>query len=306
MSAGKSWFEHKPSNLTKIIGVGIPAGYVDYISNRIKKSNLNNSRSFKFNNQDLVKINVFLHSNENPEIIFKPLSFIFDISLFVEQPYGNTNLNQNTNFFEFARQNVVLSDYTLSVKKPVLLADFFNNEKYSTLTNQEKESIFWNHLESFILSSQINLQTGFQFSEKTFPADERVRLQNNSSQQTALLTRYFKEVRNITNINNVSNNTNPLIFDEIKLFKFGTEPTDNSVTTPKVFDRVFSIFVDLEKFEIDAESTNSTDIGREKYQSQQFQAKIISPNEGRNKFLSRRQNSSLIFDDLMLTVEPIL
>jgi hypothetical protein len=308
MSAGKSWFEHKPSNLTKIIGVGIPAGYVDYISNRISKSKLNNSRSFKFNNQDLIKINVFLHSNENPEIIFKPLSFIFDISLFVEQPYGNINLNQNTNFFEFARQNIVLSDYSLSVKKPVLLADFYNNEKYSSLTDQEKESIFWNHLDSFILSSQLNLQTGFQFSEKSFPADERLSRQNSSSssQQTSLLTRYFKEVRNITNINNVSNNINPLILDEVKLFKFGTESIDNNITIPKIFDRVFSIFVDLEKFEIDVESTNSTDVGREKYQSQQFQKKIVSPNEGRNKFLSRQQNGSLIFDDLMLTVEPIL
>jgi len=303
MSAGKSWFEHKPSNLTKIIGVGIPAGYVDYISNRIIKSKLNNLKSFKFNNKDLIKINVFLHSNENPEIIFKPLSFIFDISLFVEQPYGNTNLNQNTNFFEFARQNIVLSDYSLSIKKPVLLSDFSNSEKYTILTDEEKESIFWNHLESFVLSSQLNLQTGFQFSEKLFSTEETNNNQNNFA-QTALLTRYFKEVRNITNINNVENNTNPLILDEIKLFKFGTEQIDNTITTPKIFDRVFSIFVDLEKFEIDVEATNTTEVGREKYQSQQFQTKIISL--GRNKFLSRQQNGSLIFDDLMLTVEPIL
>lgn len=222
----------------------------------------------------LIKIKVFKKTQQFDDIIFKPQTFIFDMDL-------------------FAKDNEQI--YSFFVKNNFTKDQIKNINRYSIyLTNDEKDQMVNNHIKSKKINDFIELMTGLVLNESGF--GNKVFLPSNNIEQ--FVKNYFNLIEkpipqtnlNIYDwLNEKTNNSNlTLLKNEVDLTLNLFERFE-AFSTKKMFDRLFSIPIDLNSFEVDIQKTNENEFGR----------KMLPL----YKSVERKFENDFIFDDYFVIVE---
>lgn len=308
------------STLTKlkIMSVGIPFGFVDNIQDFVKKSEFN-AGSIESKNFDIVNVKVYKRDNRFPELVFKPFEIKFDLSLFqnlqlLDQAKAEPgdyyfNLENRLRVFEISNSNNIT---------PVSLEDLQEDERYSKFSRREIENIFENTIRSLIYSQYIRLVTGFSITEEQFPQQEIRNFHNVDTNVQNLILLYlndilgkevpqqsFEELLNNPQVDRQSKD----IIRTVSLGGglFNTGHIRDKILKPKMFDRVLHfIFDPIRNFELDIETTESTESGRRALNQNQIQNQLEEiPNQG--TFLRARESTQeYVFDDYFVTIETVL
>jgi hypothetical protein len=297
--------------------------------------------SLEVESADLVTLKIYRRDPEFSDIIFKPQTFLFDLSRFV------TLSGQVTNERLFAKvvdQNFLLTDITgeAGIGVSDSLGDFKAHSEYNLLTDEQKLEVFENHIIDRLLRLYIKLLTGMNLSEFTFIANEDLLITREVDPEvkeileriaqvideptTSAITGAVARGGSLSNvlITNFANNLSPPASIRTTLGLKGfrdrdrttnSDANDSSVSTeeeseeeieqvadpvleaqfkrllnslffraseqkirveqPKLFERIFSIPVDPDDFEIDIELTESTPNGEAALNSLSFKSCII-------------------------------
>lgn len=317
----------------RLLTVGIPAGFSKNLADRINGSNLTND-SFRRNKaNDVIYINVYKRSLEFPEIIFKPQKFIFDMALF---PNGYKNLGiQATDNFDSVLQRVTLLDYD-SFKQPITVTveSIVNNDKYYFLANtQVKRAMVENHVLSDLFSQYIRFLTTMKLDEDTFVNTASMTYQNLSLGAGSDLTPQFAELvrRYLIAKRTQDIRTNPSLSplpdvpiedmlqsqtvdqstkDTLQLLKFGNvafkvENALAQLLSPKLFDRIFTIPLNIDGFDIDYARTTATQTGRDFFQKDFVQRRLDPRAPAGTYRFKPRTIRDTVFEDYFVTIELV-
>ena len=298
-------------NRIKLLSVGIPRGFIDKVSNRVTKSQLN-STSFTFNQTDLVYLNVYNRSEEFDDLVFKPQKFLFDLGVFYT-PLSNLGINALATFDQTLQRNIVLEDYSELIKTHVTMANIASLNKYSALTAAERTAMFKNHVVSGLLGLYSVLTTGLKFSEESYLIqDVDLEVDSANAAIERIVRRYFQEIvrkplpsgglKDILSNPTFTNQEK----DELSLLIYGNntfKPTivETKILAPKLFDRVFTVPLNVDHFELDVVATNRTESGRRSYMSSRVQSAIRTTADGK-KYIDRPADS-IVFDDFFVSVD---
>jgi len=169
-------FKGSRSENLKILTVGIPAGFSNSFSSEVSITEENANKILN-KQSDVISINVYKRSIEFEDIVFKPQSFIFELSRFVTRPKINKNKIVSTNYVEFLNnQSISLTrDFSaFGEDENQNKEDFFENKEYSFLTKSQKENLAINHVESFILGMYLRLLIGISTDENDFLVNDEL------------------------------------------------------------------------------------------------------------------------------------
>jgi hypothetical protein len=299
----------------KILTVGIPAGFSENLSDRVSRTAVSDT-NFKDKQFDVVKILVYKRDARFDDIVFKPQEFIFDLSLFPIKKMLPASLQSPTVNYNSIIQRATFRDYESIVnKKEVTLMTLRADSKYEFLSDSQKTQMMKNHLESELWSLYLRLISGLDISEEIFTETAYSKVGLQDQKVFDLITSYLKTVKGkqIPNQNVSAILRNPNLDQETKdtlrLFSYGnilfqSEFVNRRVIEPKLFDRIFHVPINVDKFEIDVETTLSTDSGRRVFTKEQVQNMIFESN-GRKFFYPRRRND-MVFEDYFVVIEANL
>lgn len=165
--ANEKFSSQKGHNI-RLLSVGIPLGFSQKLRERVKLDKVS-EKSFNPKQVDIIKVNVYKVDVEYQDIVFKPQSFLFELSRFVTK----TNENMPDVSVGFSMKDVLSAfrthDYSLQV--PVVSSEKNGeltnliSEQYSFLTQEQKIEITQNHTISYILELYVRLLTGVSVSE---------------------------------------------------------------------------------------------------------------------------------------------
>lgn len=263
---------------SKILTVGIPNGFIDNVKERLNKISAINGQEqivdFK-NETNVISINVYKKSLLNEEIIFKPQKFLFDLTLSVSD-YDKTIILDPTDTFENNNKflKFIENEDLLSIAKTK--QEVLRNEKYKFLNSQEKEMVIMNLIKSHLLSKYCYLSTGLEILEESFPL---VSYDFNVSDEFDTFLRLYLQTLNVPplsfeqvlNDQTIDQNIKDNVILIKKVFnEFDRETTDSIIFTPKTFDKIFNIVVDIKSFEIDTELTTPRTLENEQIKNRLF------------------------------------
>lgn len=300
---------------TKIISVGIPGGFSKQLSDRVQQSAINEN-TFRDKQFDVVAINVYKRDARFDDIVFKPQTFLFDLSLFPDSDFSYLQPRENETFSRILQRARVrdleqFSGFYSGAPTFRTIENIVNDDKYNFIPSAQKTELIRNHIQSSILQTYIRLLTGLRIEESTFTVRSVNRGSNFNQEFQNLVLKYLKEDlrKTIPNKPIMDILEDPNVDDEskdiLRLFTFGGvifEPTTfrNKVVTPKLFDRVFHIAFNTEQFEIDLELTNETQAGKNAM-SQNFVQERLIVNGGRT-YLRTKERNELAFEDYFVSI----
>ncbi len=174
---GENKYRSGAADNLKIMSVGIPTGFIDKMNNLIS---LGDVRTSRINNKerDVISINVYRKSIDFEDLVFKPISYIFELSRFVSKSTINQAGTSQRSDSRPAQQGITYTiDYSKGEKADLTyLRAFLEDEKYSFLSDERKKQLLNNHLESYILEEYIKLLTGISTSELDYYISENIML----------------------------------------------------------------------------------------------------------------------------------
>lgn len=261
-------------NKQKIITIGIPNGFLDAaLSAKLSKNNVAGD-SLNLEESDLINVKIY-RLGKNDGLIYNPISFKFDMSLF---PYGFDGAFRMTNGTAIVPQP---TDTYLNLLSRFKFYDFDETTEYrlvvpKTISDLERSDLFYatrrdyavevvnNLYTSFILDNYLNILTGLNFNEETFfdyQNDEINGLVNsiNSYVQNGTSLVNVKEMSSAHQdfLNFFTNRT------EQKLMLTLCNDVGRNVLKPKVYDRTFHVVFDPNKFSINVNATKQKPGGEE-------------------------------------------
>jgi hypothetical protein len=318
----------------RLLTVGIPSGFSKNLADRLVGSNLN-STSFQRNKDfDLVYVKVYKRSLEFPQIVFKPKRFLFDLSLF-PNGYNNLGIRPSENF-DSVLQRITLFDYqNFTNPTSVTLDSIVNNDKYSLIPDPTiRRSLFENHVLSDVFAAYIQALSTMKLNETTFVNTKsetwgRLSLGTNGTDLTPrfaeLVRRYLiaqrtREIRTNPALRPLpdlpiqemltSSAVDQGTKDTLKLLTFGNiafkpENALAQLLSPKLFERVFTIPLNVDDFEIDYEATTAPESGREFFEKRFFQNKLDQHAPRGTYRLKPRTVRDVVFEDYFVTIELV-
>lgn len=162
----------------RILTVGVPLGFAHHLQQKVNLSDAKKS-SFDDQQNDVICINVYKVDLENPDIVYRPLKFMFELSRFPAR--GKTFIKTNDTFgkglFESIRRfatrdgDQVFSEggtavqYIRSQKGEI---EAFNGSSYSFLSQRTKDDIYTNHVLSYLLGIYVKVMTGLSTADADF------------------------------------------------------------------------------------------------------------------------------------------
>ena len=313
MARPKFRAEHMADERMKLVSVGIPAGFSKQLSERITREEINKT-SFALKQFDVIKMNVYRRDARFDDIVFKPKTFIFDLSLFpTELGLRNSNPRQNENFDRVLRR-IALTDYeTLGNPESLEVLQFLKDKRYDFLSAREKMQMLDNHVQSFLLDLYINYMTGMKIREDSFLIKDVIPGDTLNGKLETLVRNYITDIfgESIPNQNISTILNNPEADDDVKdilrLTTFGSSIFEPEVLRQraigaKLFDRVFHLPVAIDHYEIDFDLTTSTESGRLALEKNYVQKRIITTPDGRQIFRDNNKND-VIFSDFFIAIE---
>jgi hypothetical protein len=299
----------------KLLTVGIPAGFSKNLSDRISRTAINET-NFNDKQFDVVSINVYKRDARFDDLVFKPKKFIFDLSLFPVKNFLPASLLDASVNFNTVVRDAILRDYeSLKNKKNVTLSDIRSNIKYNFLSPLQKFEMVRNHVQSSLLELYFRLIAGIRMNEETFSGTTFTKFDTQDEKVLNLIISFLKNVRgkDIPNqpISQLLSNPNldQETKDTLRLLSYGNiifqpEFIKRRILEPKLFDRVFHVPVGIDDFEIDVETTLSTESGKNTYSKNSVQNMIYDV-DGK-KYLQPRNRNDIIFEDYFVVIETNL
>lgn len=316
----------------RLLTVGIPSGFSKNLADRLTGTNLSLTSFQRNKESDLIYIKVYKRSLEFPQLVFKPKRFLFDLSLF---PGGYANIDtRSTENFDSVLQRVTLLDYQNFANPSALtLESVVNSDKYSSIPDLGvRRSMFENHVVSDVLTSYIQALTTMKLTESTFVNTAsstwtRLSLGQAGTDLTPrfaeLVRRYLisqraREIRDNPALRPLPDQTiqemlvNPSVDqgtkDTLKLLTFGNvafkpENALAELLSPKLFERVFTIPLNVDDFEIDYQATTAPESGREFFEKDFFRTRLDDHAPTGTYRLKPRTLRDVVFEDYFVTIE---
>lgn len=303
----------------RIVTVGLPAGISKKLSDRVQTNNTNLSSGFAKKQSDVVRINVYKRDARYSDIVFKPKTFLFDLSLFQSEQNVKDLEPRSSETFRQLTERAELTDYQQpGFTKSVTWNTIVDNPEYSFLTREQKREVIANHIQSRQLGNYLELVTAMKLREEAFVTDEDVTPGTNTSPTFDTLVRnYLTQKRNAGTIPNQNfagllenQNLLPDTQDVIRLATYGSlsfEPAllRQEIVQSRLFDRVFHIPVSTESFEVDLDMTVMTESGKRALRQNFVQNQLEETNTNSVVFKPIDPQTDIVFADFFVTVEPI-
>jgi hypothetical protein len=318
----------------KLLTVGVPSGFSKNLVERLNGSSINSANFQQNKDFDLVYVKVYKRSIEFPQIIFKPRKYMFDLSLFSNN-YANLDISPSENF-DNVLGRISLVDYqNPTAPTEITMENITTSNRYSLIpTTAGRQQMFKNHVLSDVFTAYMQSLTGMKMTETSFvntTSDTWKRLMRNTtsadlSPQFAELARRYLISQRTNEIRNnpalrplpdvsiqdmaISPNVDQGTKDTLKLLSFGNVAfkLGNALAemlSPKLFERVFTIPLNVDEFEIDYEATTSTENGREFFQKDFIQDRLDrSMPDGVFKF-KNRTSRDVVLEDFFVTMELV-
>lgn len=326
----------------KILSVGVPNKFIEHIKEKIKLTSLN-FNNLKKKQLDVVNFSVYKIDVEYDDIVFKPVKKLFELSRFVlknDRSYGPIKIDSS---LDQILSSIPTRDYSPTLSQISHLANgnqkffeaekssLFTSDQYDFLDDAQKKSILTNHIISFLLEVYIRQMTGMILSEYNFPLDNSEFFSVNSDliqqiTQTTIDKRLKRSVPLfeggdpiLTDVENIQIRHDIRTIDTLtKMSTVLSEPgfEGKKLLSPKLFDRVFHLFVDTDDFEIDLEETRKTEQGRELFKKLLNQGLILEINDNisknetnpvkRYKMVQRNiSENHVVFEKYFVTIETV-
>jgi len=302
----------------KILAIGIPAGFSRELADRINKGQIN-AQAFQEKQSDVVVANVYVRNMKFNDLVFKPLQYVFDLSLFATRK-------------DFVDCNAVNGESIGRILSRISLTDLENpfspqkidgvkiaaDPKYSFLNTQQKSDLIKNHVASYLLGVYIQFITGVKTTEEIFldPASPQKTL---TTKAKTILDTYvqqtFGTVPRQSSIKDilVSRNLPEKLKDAYRLLAYGSlvfceNEVRSRALTPKLFDRIFYVPVNTNNAEIDYTATMSTAVGRDTWKKLYTQSHIKTNPPGTSGadtkyYLDALDVDDFIINDMFVAVE---
>ena len=317
----------------KILSVGIPSGFSKSLADRLNAETLNTTAFQRTKSYDLIYVKVYRRSLEFPQIIFKPKRFMFDLSLF-SGGYAGLDIQPYHNFSSVV-QRVTLQDYqNFGAPSSITLANILNDNGYSIIPDPlTKKALFANHVVSDLLSAYMQALTTMKISEETFidvqsQTWRTLSLGNGTdlSPRFAELVRRYLIIKRTADIRSnpalrplpdlpiqnmlIDPNVDQGTKDTLKLLTFGNiafkpENAIAEMLSPKIFERVFNIPLNIDSFEIDYEATTGPQSGRELLANDFIQAKLDRTAPAGTYRFKPRTGKDAVIEDFFVTIELV-
>jgi hypothetical protein len=178
-------FVHDVGN-KNILTIGIPCGFVE----NLKQKFINNSIT-KIKQTDIIKINVYKSDVQQPDLIFKPLTFLFELSRFpvrnesllldlpmtsniqdVVKSLPTRDVLQNSkvtnDVISYGKLSSNISSLTKSINSEYSSQLAFDSQEYMFLTSDEKNELLINHTLSYMLELYIKALTDLNVGDYKF------------------------------------------------------------------------------------------------------------------------------------------
>lgn len=318
----------------RLLTIGIPSGFSKNLGDRLTGANLSSTSFQRNKNFDLVYVNVYKRSLEFPQVIFKPKKYLFDLSLF-PNGYNDLDIRPSENF-DSVLQRITLFDYqNFTNPTSVTMENIVDNDKYSLISDPSlRRALVENHVLSDIFGAYIQSLTTMKLTESTFINTDsetwkRLSLGRNGTDLTPrfaelvrqyLISQRTQEIRNNPALQPLpdisiqemltSSNVDQGTKDTLKLLMFGNvafkpENALADMLSPKIFERVFTIPLNVDDFEIDYEVTTGSESGREFFEKSFFRNRLDPhAREGTYK-LKPRTHQDVVFEDYFITIELV-
>ena len=305
--------EFNAEKRTKILSVGIPSGFSKELADRVNISEIDKN-TFGDKESDVITVNVYKRDARFDDIVFKPQRFMFDLSLFpLEKDLNQINPTEGEAFDRLLLRAQITDFQALTSTKKQSIASISADSKYNFLQPDDRKRLIRNHLVSYLLGMYTNFMTGIRISEDVFLQGSSVKTRDLTSLMQTLVFSYLRDVRRVTIPPNARVETlleDPSLSEDTKdvlrlttygSMVFNQGEATNRVLTPKLFDRVFFVPLDIENFEVDLELTLSTESGRLAWNQSYVQNKLVRV--GNKTFFRPKNKNDLVFEDYFVAIE---
>lgn len=337
----------------RIITVGLPHGIAERLRQVVDTRSMKPG-AFRTRQADMVRIVIYKVDAQMGDLVFKPLSFLFELSRFPVRDTGKhlplragatlrdvISCMPTRDFGSSTGATLTYPDpRDLGVPGSTARELTFADPDHAFLTRAERRELLKNHALSHLLCAYIRLLTGVSLADHHFDLDEppaalapafltqvltaraghvdtvlRFRTHAGaraddavdlfSSHRGRLQPRAQKNASNAAPAARALDDMDPdaktvTLHDARTLSGLTRELTTMSdplmvskrVMSPKQFDRVFSVIVDPDEFEIDEEATSRTPIGRQALTALIKQGEVTSvPASAAERFLHAQSNA---------------
>jgi hypothetical protein len=300
----------------KILTIGIPAGFSRQLADRVNQSQITAQSFIKDKQSDVIVLNVHLRNLRFSDIVFKPFKYVFDLSLFAtKKDFVDCNIMPGENINDIInRINLTDLDSPFNPQK-ITREKILTDQKYDFLNTAQKNDIVKNHVTSYLLEIYLQYITGVKTCEEIFlsPAGGQRQLSNKAR---TIVDAYSKQtygiVPNTDNIGDIliSNELPEGLKDTYRMLTYGSlvfnnDEVRNKVLTPKSFDRIFNVPVNVNNAEIDYAMTLSTPQGRitwSKEYTKSYIRKIGEPGHERY-YINANEIDDFIINDMFIAIE---
>lgn len=297
----------------RLLTVGVPSGMANQLKQKVLLDKIDRD-TFNQKQVDIVRVNIYKVDVENQDLVFKPQSFLFELSRFIPRTGLGIKPITAGATVEEVLDSLPTRDYsTLSTGVASNdVKDAMNSADYDFLTSDQKQELLRNHAMSYILELYIRLLTGVSASEYDLVVDpsqlsrvsaskffidaavdhvvskalsSRIKtadLVSLASFQQAVATPPSSKLNAEIQSKSVPSETTLKLLASaatnlssyasvVETAKRAKSAYSDNLTeskrlfTPKLFDRVFSIPVDPDDYEIDTTETLKTVSGKESF-----------------------------------------
>lgn len=207
-------FVDKSSFNKKIFTVGLPLGF----ANRFKQESKISGKQLNFieKQADIISIDIYKIDVLNEDIVFKPQSFLFELSRFPVRNYTNYRKVSDGSDMSDIISSIPTRDFEQYSEGDSSLISYLNNkidkslqsmntESYSFLSENRKRSIIQNHVFGFFLELYLKFLTGISTAEQTFDLDQGELEKVIDSEFTNLIIK--KNIQSVLKKNSSKNST---------------------------------------------------------------------------------------------------
>lgn len=250
----------------RIVTVGIPAGFTKKLADRVSRGSFN-IEGINTRQSDVIEIQIHPVDLRFADIVLKPITYLFDLSLFISKKnMYDLNAISGENFNALLERLRVTDLENVNNVKFMTQRQLLSNPQYNLYNDAQKRNIFLNTFRSYLFEVYINCLNGMKLSEDVFLTSNGRKTLNEKTRN--LINRYLGSIneRNIpgtytTTEDILSSRLSQTVKDAYRLFTYGSlvfndQELTRRVMTPKRFDRVLHLGVDLSRLEIDKAATD--------------------------------------------------
>ena len=263
-----------------ILAIGMPTRMIDFLNARTfhvgeESTLLGNKKG------DVIQVRVYKRDLEYDDIVFKPQTYTFDMSLFLSGKFSYEDLIAGDDFQNIAYNLAKYRNYRPQGLMTSLTGEEIieSHEYASVLRRPQVRAMLRNHLRSDLLKTYIKVLTGINLDEQIFEIDEELFQEKFTKKDEEFIR---KIVSTFLSDEGIETEEQMREFQEtIKMIKTLTQSVllsgktySTSVRSPTIFDRIFCIPVDPDDFTIDVSSTITTESGRKALYTVLFGKKI--------------------------------